>query len=403
MTGGRVCMAMLALGLTGQALAQGGTAYRPPGTAAPARVNSPPPHPSLLSLSPGGQALLACVVALLAGVLVDQFFDRVVARLVKRTQTTLDDQIVAVLRRPVSASIVLIGAWYAVGRLGVGSMSTHVCGALLASTAVVLWTGALLRLGSVGLKFLSDNEERWELVNSRTLPVFDIGMKAVVLGGAVYFLMLAWNIDVTGWLASAGIVGIAVGFAAKDTLANLFAGLFIIADAPYKLGDYLVLDDGTRGRVTEIGLRSTRLLTRDDVEIIVPNSTMANARIINESGGPYEHERVRCAVDVAYGSDLGEVRRVLMEAAARVEQLIVDDPRLSPRVRFRAFGDSGIRVEVLGWIRRPELRGQAVDALLVNIYDSLNEAGIEIPFPQRSVHFVHEPQLSSPENVGPER
>jgi MscS family membrane protein len=82
-------------------------------------------------------------------------------------------------------------------------------------------------------------------------------------------------------LASAGIIGIAVGFAAKDTLANLFSGVFILADSPYKLGDYVVLEDNSRGKVTQISLRSTRMLTRDDVEVTVPNSITGNTKIIN--------------------------------------------------------------------------------------------------------------------------
>ena len=131
------------------------------------------------------------------------------------------------------------------------------------------------------------------MVRPRTLPIFDIAARSVILCAAAYFVMLAWHIDVTAWLASAGIIGIAVGFAAQDTLANLFAGVFILADAPYKLGDYLVLENGDRGAVVEIGIRTTRLRTRDDVEIIVPNAVMANSRIVNQSGGPSSGFRVR--------------------------------------------------------------------------------------------------------------
>ena len=73
-------------------------------------------------------------------------------------------------------------------------------------------------------------------------------------------------------LALAGIVGIAIGFTAKDTLANLFSGVFILADRPYKMGDYVNLESGERGRVTHIGIRSTRILTRDDIEVTVPKT-----------------------------------------------------------------------------------------------------------------------------------
>ena len=91
--------------------------------------------------------------------------------------------------------------------------------------------------------------------------------KTVVVGGAIYLIFQFWGINVTAWLASAGIIGIAIGFAAKDTLANFFAGIFILADTPYNLGDYINLDTGERGKVVHVGLRTTRLLTRDDVEV----------------------------------------------------------------------------------------------------------------------------------------
>jgi len=189
-------------------------------------------------------------------------------------------------------------------------------------------------------------------------------------------------------LASAGIVGIAVGFAAKDSLANLFAGFFIVTDAPYKVGDYIVFDTGERGRVTQIGLRSTRLLTRDDVEITIPNSIIANSKIVNESGGPWERSRVRVQVGVAYGRDIDVVREVLMKVA-RSSQHLCTDPE--PRVRLRAFGDSGLNFELLGWIDLPERRGQVLDALNSAVYQQFAAHGIEIPFPKRDLYIKQMP------------
>jgi MscS family membrane protein len=150
----------------------------------------------------------------------------------------------------------------------------------------------------------------------------------VMLG--LYFIFLTCKIDMTAWLASAGVVGIA----AKDTLANLFPGVFILADSPYEIGDYIVIDSGERGKVTHIGLRSTRILTRDDLEITVPNSLIANGKIINESKGQHVKSRILLAVSVAYGSDIDKVRRVLLEEAA-LENGACTSPE--PRVRFRHF------------------------------------------------------------------
>ena len=154
---------------------------------------------------------------------------------------------------------------------------------------------------------LAARKDHSELIQPRTMPMFEITIKIVLVALAGYLLLLIWGVDPTAWLASAGVIGIAVGFAARDTLANLFSGLFIVADAPYKIGDYIVLDTGERGEVTHLGIRSTRLLTRDDVEVTIPNAIIANAKIINESGGPWEKHRIRLPVGVAYGSDAKQV------------------------------------------------------------------------------------------------
>jgi small-conductance mechanosensitive channel len=202
--------------------------------------------------------------------------------------------------------------------------------------------------------------------------------------------MALWGIDGTAWLASAGVIGIAVGFAARDTLANLISGVSIVADAPYKLGDYIVLDSGERGIVTGLGMRSTRLLTRDDVEVSIPNAVMGNAKITNECGGPGIKHRIRVPVGVAYGTDTSKVVS-LLEQLAQDSELLVDLP--TPRVRMRAFGESALEFELLGWISHSELRGRAVHELLMAIDRRFRDEGIVIPFPQRDLHVRTEVEI----------
>ena len=184
------------------------------------------------------------------------------------------------------------------------------------------------------------------------------------------------------------MLGIAVGFAAKDTLANLFSGVFIVADAPYKLGDYIILDSGERGMVTHVGLRSTRLLTRDDIEITVPNSVMGSAKIINESGGPYTKMRVRVKVGVAYGCDVDHVCETLLAVCEEHEGLCKDP---APRVRMRGFGDSSLDFELLAWIEQPVDRGRTAHELYMETYKKFAAENIEIPFPQRDLHIKEMP------------
>jgi len=148
------------------------------------------------------------------------------------------------------------------------------------------------------------------------------------------------------------------------------------------------LSTGERGVVTDIGIRSTRILTRDVIEITVPNAVIANTKITNETGGPYEKVRVRCTISVAYGSDIDHVREVLTSAVLE-DKWIEQFPE--PRIRFRSFGDSGLVFQVMGWIAEPVLRGRALDSLHANVYKKLMEAGIEIPYAKHDVYIKEAP------------
>ena len=337
---------------------------------------------------PWVRALTAVLVSVLLAKFVDLLISRVVLRLTRRTKTDLDDQLVELLHRPIFISVILIGLQIALETLGWNPTVERVLGALIMTVAVFVWTGAGLRLTSTILASMSRLADRVTWLEARTLPLFDNLSKIVIFGLAIYFFLIAWELDLSAWLASAGIMGIAVGFAAKDTLANLFGGLFVIMDAPYKLGDFINLDSGERGRVIKIGLRSTRLLTRDDVEITLPNSHIANSKVVNESGGPYEKTRVAITVGVAYGSDVDRVREVLLEAAQSVA-LVVADP--TPRIRFVEMGDSALIFRIQGWVDEPVNRGSCIDGLNTAIYKALARADIEIPFPQQVVHVAPPP------------
>lgn len=213
-------------------------------------------------------------------------------KLVENTDTKLDDRVIDGLKRPVFNTIFLFGLILATqaARLPVGG---ELVINLLSSLIVLTLMRAAFFVSSELLDALGRNHHRFPAIEERTIPLFDLIAKLLIILFGSYTLLMIWGVNPVGWLASAGIVGLAVGFAAQDTLANLFAGFFILIDSPYQLRDYVTLDSGERGQVTHIGIRSTRLLTRDDVEITIPNNVMGNAKIINESGGPHEKMRIR--------------------------------------------------------------------------------------------------------------
>ena len=335
------------------------------------------PYPGLLTI-------LLLLVAYSLGRLLKTILSRSLKRVTEKTESLSDDHLVEYLTRPLVLTTVTLALMLAVSAYRLPPTFNNVSLSLLATLLLFSWLRAGLRTARIMLELIAHNRHRFEIIQERTIPLFDMTIKILLVGIAAYLFLLIWGINPTAWLASAGVIGIAVGFAAKDSLANLFSGIFIVADAPYKLGDYIVLDTGDRGKVTNLGMRSTRLLTRDDIEVTVPNAIIANAKIINESGGPWVMHRIRIPIGVAYGSDIDLVCDVLEETANDHPE-VVKQP--SPRVRMREFGASSLDFELLAWIDHPEKRGKIKHDLLKNIYKNFITHKIEIPFPQTDVHI----------------
>jgi len=315
---------------------------------------------------------------------IDIIFIRFLSRLVKRTKSDIDDQIITIIHGPLKTSIYYLSLAFVLSIYPLSDLSLFIILGLFKTLVIVQWATAIFKIFILLINWYASSSSNSKLVNSKLLPLFDNMGKIIIFIGAAYLIMASWGINPVGWLASAGVLGIVLGLAAKDTIANLFSGIFIMVDSPYKEGDYINLDSGERGYVMSIGIRSTRIMTRDDIEITIPNSVIANAKIINESGGPHENERIRLSVGVAYGSDVDLVKKILVEAAKN-SGLISE--KFDPRVRFREFGESSLNFQLLFWIDKPEARGRTIDALNTTIYKEFNKNNIEIPFPQRTVHI----------------
>ena len=251
--------------------------------------------------------------------------------------------------------------------------------------AVFLFAGiGVLILGNILVEGITSSPRlQKRSIDSNLIRLSLRVLTLVMLFALLWYAADYFGLSVTAVFASAGIMGLAIAMAARETLANFFGGISILLDKPFTTGNYIILDSGERGEVVDIGLRSTRILTRDEILICIPNSVITNVKIVNESA-PAPRFRIRIKIGVAYGSDIEQVESILMELAKKNE-LAANNP--TPRVRFRAFGDSSLDFELLCWARRPEEKGRLIHSLNIGIYNALNEAGIEIPFPQRDVHL----------------
>ncbi len=323
------------------------------------------PHPYL-------EALVIIVAFLLLAAIVDRLISGIVSRLVAKTETDLDDRLLAIMHRPIFTTVALAGVWVATSGLELSLGWAEATTSMVQTILIIIWMVFGLRFSSLMLGAMKQQEVRFDFVQQTTEPLLKNALAVLMVLAAAYAILIAWGQDVTGLIASAGILGLALSFAAKDTLANLFAGVAILADRPYQIGHYIILDGGERGEVTHIGLRSTRLLTRDDVEVSIPNSVVGNAKIVNEAAGTPHHYRLRVAVGVAYGSDIDKVTEVLLGVGTSHPETRTTP---EPRVRFRESAN----------------RGRVVHELNTEVYKEFAEAGISIPFPQRDLHIKEMP------------
>jgi small-conductance mechanosensitive channel len=350
-----------------------------------------------MSEDPAIRRLAFVVGAIVIALLIRLLFVRVIMVFTRKTETDFDNKIARELRGPAVWTVLLVGFIFAYLEFQAPPQLDYVVLGILKSVIALIWAVALMRIGRILLHVVSQKVHSIRWIEPRTLPLFNMLLSVVVVGGFLYAFCIAWGIPLTSWLTSAGILGIAFGFAAKDSLANLFSGIFIVADSPYEVGDFVVLDNTIRGQVLEIGMRSTRLLTRDDIEVTVPNAVIANSQIINQTGGPHEKMRVRVKIEAAYGSDIDLVEEVLLGCVDGVAHV---SPEPTPRVRFREFGASGLVFELLAWIEEPVYRGRVLHQLNRRVYKAFDQAGIEIPYSKQDVYVKELPRGGTVDRAG---
>ena len=327
------------------------------------------------------KSILILILSIIIAKLVDIIFTLIFKRIVNKTKTTLDDQILQLLHKPVFYSILFFGFSISVKVAKLSSEVNFALVGLFKTITVLIWLFVSTKILILSMEWFS-RQTASSFLQKNTLPLFNnLGKIGIGVFG-IYFIFLSWDIIINGILASAGVLGVVLGLAAKDTISNFFAGIFLMADSPFKVGDYILLDSGERGYVNQMGLRSTRFMTRDDIEITIPNSVIASSKIVNESGGPGESERVRITIQISYGSDIDHVKKVLINLALKNKN-VLNDP--DPRVRFREFSDYGLKLQLLFWIQKPEMRGRTIDIINTNIYKEFAKEKISIPYPKMEI------------------
>jgi len=199
------------------------------------------------------------------------------------------------------------------------------------------------------------------------------------------------GLNVMPFVAGAGVMGIAIGFAAKDTLSNLISGVLLIIDRPLKIGDRIEIwsapkNSATWGDVVDIGLRATKIRTTDNIVIIIPNNEIMNRDIVNYTALSDEI-RVRIPIGISYESNLKKAKEIIIGISLQLDW-VMRDP--APKVVVRNFGESSVDLQARVWIRDPRRRMDTISYITDNVKEAFDREGIEIPYPKREIFIRNE-------------
>lgn len=331
--------------------------------------------------------ILTLVGFVAAGYILRYVLNVHVTRFAKKTKTKIDDIVLGAVKGPIVLVFLIAGINFALAQ--VVFIPPEVLQYLppLSYVAIVLIAMiAVLRAATGILKYYGTIRPHLKSL----VPIASKIMKILVYFVAFILILNGLGINVTALVAGLGIGGIAIAFALQETLSQFFSGMYITTDRPIREGDYIKLESGEEGYVVSIGWRSTRIRELPNNIIVVPNSKLAGATIINYNM-PETELAVLVQVGVSYDSDLEKVERVTIDVAKKVLKNVAGGvPEFEPFIRYHTFSDFSINFTVI--LRAKEFvdRYLLTHEFVKELHKRYKKEGIEIPFPIRTVYMKKE-------------
>jgi MscS family membrane protein len=331
--------------------------------------------------------VVAVAIVILSYVLakaVKYFIAKIAPGLVSKTQTSLDDHVLKAINGPLQVFIIVAGIYVAFATI-------NDLPGVISDNMAVLLTIVLIYIAAYLLSNLATALINWyksDVAPKTESELDDVLMpflsKAVVIIVFMLATLMALGVlgqDITPLIATLGVGGIAVAFAAQELLSNVFGAIAILSDRPYKIGDRIQLSSGMVGDVAEIGLRSTRIKTLDSRLIVVPNSDISKSNIINYSL-PDTKVRFDINVGISYDSDVEKATSVLLDIAGHTEGVLKDP---LPKVYIKDLGNFSINLMMHVWVNDYKLSWDVPDRIYRETLKRFAAERIEIPYPVTSV------------------
>ncbi len=340
----------------------------------------------------GISALIVLVTVVLGRWLVRFILRRIFRLLMKRTETSLDDAIIQALFPSVYMMAIVIALNVGVDRLDFipGIWQARLGDIYYVSyfllVFIALWRIIVFVTKWYSREIASKTETK---LDEQMIPLFIRVAQIVLAVIALVMLLGHFDVDVSALVATLGVGSLAVALAAKETLEDTLAGFVIMIDRPFRIGDRIEIQDlDTWGDVVDIGVRSSRIRTRDNRMVIVPNSIIGKSLIVNYSY-PDTQYRIQIHIGVEYGTEIESARETIISAVQGVEGVLPDK---SVEALFLEFGDSALIFRVRWWLESYVDTRRMFDRVNSAIYKALNEKGIGIPNPQLDVHHRFDSQ-----------
>lgn len=321
-----------------------------------------------------------------------------------RTSTVMDDWVARLVRQLLLLSVVFFTLWritltWGLTRAGHAVIAVWIVGLAFPISSFV---SSLLQLLAERLAPRTESS-----LDDTALPLFSKVIRGLLIAGAAIVALGTVGIHVGPLLAGAGVAGLALSLAAKDTLSNLIAGVQLILDRPFKIGDRVELwtvpkEYGTWGDVVEIGLRATKIRTPDNLIVIVPNNEIMRRDIINYTASG-EDIRLRIPIGISYDADAALAKDLILQAMREIPGI---KSKPEPVVIVRSFGASSVDMEARPWIDDARRRRAIGDLVTERVKELFDEHGVEIPYPKRDIYVRsksdRKPGDKEPEAQGPE-
>ena len=297
-----------------------------------------------------------------------------------------NDQIFQILRTTLACALILVTGTYMIGLFEIQFLK-----AAFHALIIVILAKPIRAFLMVALIYMEKNlaEKTETMVDDIIFDLLNKFSGVIIYAIAIILALDILGINVMPFVAGAGVLGIAIGFAAKDTLSNLIAGVLLIIDRPFEIGDRIEVwsapsGSATWGDVMDIGLRATKIKTTDNIIIIIPNNEIMKRDIVNYTIIT-SRIRVRINIGVAYDADLSQTKEVIL-AVADATPWILKDP--APVVVVTAFGESSVDLQLRVWISDARKRMATISHVTDNVKTAFDEAGIEIPYPKRDITLI---------------